>query len=605
MPKKVVPIKYTDRDFSSIKKSLIEHIKRYYPETFQDFNEASFGALMLDMMSYIGDVMSFYLDYQANESFMDTAIEYDNIVKLAKQLGYKFREAPSSAGTISFYVVVPAKSTGFGPDTDYLPILKKGTELANNAGVGFLLNEDIDFTRANNEIVVARADSDTGAPISYAIKAFGQAVSGQLFEEVINVGSFQRLLRISLGGKNITEIISVMDTEGHEYYEVDYLSQDVVYKEILNPQVGQQSASGYTKAGVPTVLLRPTSVPRRFIMESENATTYLQFGYGSESSLTTDPVTRASEVVLKTHGKNYTTSKAFDPSNLKLTDKLGVAPSNTTLRIKYRMNTADNVNAATNTINNISNPIFRFPTANLVGSKVSSVMQSLQCTNEEPILGDVTGMSAEEIKRHAIDAYASQNRAVTAQDYVSVVYRMPPKYGKVKRCTILQDPNSLKRNLNLYVISTDYDNRFITTNRTIKDNLKFWIQDYKMINDSIDILDAIIVNIGVNFAVLAETGFDKYEVLEACRAELGAYFADHFDIGEPLYMTKLYKMLGNIRGVLDVINIQISNKSGSKDSSAYFDVDENMSDDGRLLFVPQNHILEVRYRGIDIVGVVK
>tara|TARA_R100000664_G_scaffold32768_1_gene48247 strand:+ start:57 stop:524 length:468 start_codon:yes stop_codon:yes gene_type:complete len=155
------------------------------------------------------------------------------------------------------------------------------------------------------------------------------------------------------------------------------------------------------------------------------------------------------------------------------------------------------------------------------------------------------------------------------------------------------------------VISTDYNDRFIETNITIKDNLKFWIQDYKMINDTIDILDAKVVNIGVNFVVMAESDFDKYEVLEACRAELGAYFSDHFEIGEPLYMTRLYKMLGNVRGVLDVVNIKISNKTGSKYSSTFFDIDRNMSDDGRMLFVPQDHVLEVRYRGLDIVGVCK
>ena len=603
MPKKVVPIKYTDRDFNSIKSSLIEHIKRYYPETFQDFNEASFGSLMLDMVSYVGDVMSFYLDYQANESFMHTAIEYDNIVKLAKQLGYKFTEAPSSTGIVSFYIVVPARATGFGPDTDYIPVLKKGTELANNAGVSFLLNEDVDFARSNNEIVVARADADTGSPTSYAIKAFGQVVSGKIFQETLSIGSYQRLRRVELAGSNITEIISVVDAEGHEYFEVDYLSQDVIYKEIINPEVGQQN--GETIAGIPTILLRPTAVPRRFTVEMESGRTYLQFGYGSEDSLSTDPITRASEVILKTHGKNYTTSQVFDPSNLKLTDKLGVAPSNTTLRVEYRMNTSNNVNAATNTVNNVTNPLFRFSKAELIQTRAAEVMQSLQSTNEEPILGDVTGMSSEEIKRHAIDAYASQNRAVTAQDYVSVVYRMPAKYGKVKRCAIMQDPDSLKRNLNLYVISTDFNNRLVETNSTVKDNLKFWIQDYKMINDTIDILDAKVVNIGVNFVIMAESGFDKYEVLEACRAELNAYFSDHFEIGEPLYMTRLYKLLGNVRGVLDVVNIKINSKSGSNYSTTFFDIDTNMSDDGRMLFVPQDNILEVRFSGLDIVGVCK
>tara|TARA_A100001515_G_scaffold4123_2_gene4132 strand:- start:24 stop:1823 length:1800 start_codon:yes stop_codon:yes gene_type:complete len=594
--KKKVPIKYTDREFNSIKKSLIEHARRYYPNTYQDFNEASFGSLMIDLVSYVGDVLSFYLDFQANESFMDTAVEYDNIVKLAKQMGYKFRDTPSSTGIVSFYCVVPAMATGFGPDLDYMPVLKKGTELANNAGTAFVLVEDVDFSRSNNEMVVARVDEDTGAPTSYAIKSFGQVVSGQLLTQTIQVGSFERLKRLELEALRVTEVVSVFDSEGHEYFEVDYLSQDVVYREILNPNAS---------LGAPTILLRPQSVPRRFTVEQEGEITFLQFGFGSEESISTDPLTRASEVVLQAHGKNYSTSKNFDPSNLKSTDKLGVAPANTTLTITYRVNTTENVNAATNTVNNISNRIVRFNKPSLVPSKVSDVLSSFECTNEEPIIGDAARQTADEIKRHAIDAYASQNRAVTAQDYASVVYRMPGKFGKVKRCTVLQDTDSLKRNLNLFVISTDENNRLIQTNRTVKDNLRFWINDYKMISDTIDILDAKIINIGINFMVTSEDGFDKYETLESCRAELTEYFNSHFEIGEPLYITKLYQMLNNVEGVLDTINIEIVSKVGSRYSTTFFDVEENMSNDGRILFVPEDSILEVKLKPIDIVGVIK
>ena len=596
MPKKIVPIRYTDRDFSSIKGSLIEHIKRYYPDTYQDFNEASFGSLMLDMVSYVGDVLSFYLDYQANESFLDTAIEYGNIVKLAKQLGYKFREAPSPTGIVSFYVVVPAKAVGFGPDPDYIPILLKGTELANNANTSFILNEDVDFSKANNEVVVAQADPDSGAPLTYAIKAFGQIISGVLTEDTVEVGTFEKLRRISLIGRSVSEVLSVFDSEGHEYYEVDYLSQDVVYREILNPT---------SDISAPTVLLRPMSVPRRFTVEQEDDITYLQFGYGSDSSLTTDPLTRASEVVLKAHGKNYSASHNFDPSNLKLTDKLGVGPSNTSLKITYRMNNSTNVNAATNTVNNLSNVLMKFSVANIVNSKAAIVRQSIECTNEEPILGDIAGMTGEEIKRHAIDAYASQNRAVTAQDYTSVAYRMPPKYGKIKRCAIVQDPDSLKRNLNLYVISTDTYDRFIQTNQTVKDNLRFWISDYKMISDTIDILDVLILNIGVDFVVMAELDFDKFEVLAKCKAALVAYFSDHFEVGEPLYITRLHKILKDVRGVLDVIQIKIKSKHGANYSTAFYDIDRSMSDDGRILYVPFDSVLEVKYKALDIVGTIK
>ena len=174
------------------------------------------------------------------------------------------------------------------------------------------------------------------------------------------------------------------------------MSQDVVYREILNPSADPEA---------PAVLLRPQSVPRRFSTEQEGEITYLQFGFGSEESISTDPLTRASEIVLQAHGKNYTTSKNFDPSNLKSTDKLGVSPANTILTVTYRVNTTENVNAGTNTVNNISNRLVRFSQPNLVPSKVATVLSSLEYTNEEPIIGDVPALSGDEIRRYAIDAY--------------------------------------------------------------------------------------------------------------------------------------------------------------------------------------------------------
>ena len=145
MAKKTFPIKYTSREFDSIKGDLIEYVQRYYSDVFQDFNEASFGALMLDTVSYVGDILSFYLDYQTNESFIDTATEYNNVLRLGKQFGYKFRQNQVSYGDVSLYVLIPAKATGVGPNTDYLPVIKKGTSFSSIDGGVFNLNEDVDF----------------------------------------------------------------------------------------------------------------------------------------------------------------------------------------------------------------------------------------------------------------------------------------------------------------------------------------------------------------------------------------------------------------------------------------------------------------------------
>ena len=198
MPARKTPIKYTSRDFDSIKNDLIEHAKRYYPDTFKDFNEASFGALMLDTVAYVGDILSFYLDYQVNESFLDSAIEYDNVIRLARQMGYKFKSNPASFGTVAIYCIVPASSTGLGPDTSYLPLLKKGTELSSTSGNVFMLDNEVRFDDPSNEIVVARTDSSTGLPTHYAIRSYGRVVSGLFSVQKISVGSFERFRRIKL-----------------------------------------------------------------------------------------------------------------------------------------------------------------------------------------------------------------------------------------------------------------------------------------------------------------------------------------------------------------------------------------------------------------------
>ena len=230
MARKKTPIKYTSRDFESIKQDLINHAKRDYTDTYRDFNESSFGSLMLDTVAYVGDVLSFYLDYQANESFMDSAVEYKNVARLARQFGYKYQGSPSSTGIVEFYITLPANASGMGPNLDYAPILKNNAQFASNGGSPFLLTEDINFANPNNEVVVAKVNPSTGIPISYAIRAKGTVVSGKLVEETFEIGDYQRFRRLFLSIPRAVEVLSVVDLDGNEYYEVDYLSQDVVYR---------------------------------------------------------------------------------------------------------------------------------------------------------------------------------------------------------------------------------------------------------------------------------------------------------------------------------------------------------------------------------------
>jgi len=595
--KKKVMIKYTSRDFDSIKTDLIDYAKRYYADTYKDFNEASFGSLMLDMTSYVGDILSFYLDYQANESFMETAVEYDNIIKHGRPFGHKFRGNPSSFGKATLFINVPASTTTTGPDLDYLPVLTKGSEFTTVEDVGFLLNEDVDFSNSDNEVVVSEVDSDTGVPISYAVKAYGEVISGEMIEETFQIGAFQKFLRVQLAGDDIAEVLSIHDSEGHEFFEVDYLSQNVIYKYLTNRNADKDLTA---------MTLKPMIVPRRFVVEQESEQTFIQFGYGSSDEIRESSVVDPSEVVLRRYGKNYITDDTFDPTNLISTDKFGVAPSSTTLRVVSRNNGSENVNASVNSLTEVNNPIFEFDNAATLNAvKTTSVVGSLEITNEDPIVGDVSLPESVELKRRIYDTFASQNRAVTAQDYTSIVYQMPPQLGAIKRCVVRQDKDSFKRNLNLYIISEAADGTLASANSTLKNNVKTWLQKNKMVNDTIDILNAYIVNVGINFEIIVNEDKNRFFILNDAIAKLKEEFQSHFDIGEDFSITDVYSALKKVDGVVDTVKVDIVHKVGGNYSDTSFDVEENMSPDGRLIVVPENVIVELKFPNLDIVGSIR
>ena len=524
--KKITAIDYTSRDFNSIKAELVSYAKRYYSDSFRDFNEAGFGALVLDSVAYIGDVLSYYLDYQVNESFLDTAQEYDNVVAIARQLGYKYRDANSSYGTVEFYISVSADGAG-APDTRYLPTLRMGSQFTSISGQLFTLIEDVYFGTSSNEIIVSKVSSTTGVPTEFAIKSRGTVVSGRIERQTVTVGPYQRFLQVKLSNPAVTEVLSVIDGEGHDYFEVQHLAQELVYKAIRN--------NNADKTTVPSIM-KAMPVPRRFVLEKGRNYAFLQFGYGSSTELTNQSIIDPSEVTLKLHGRDYYSQEEFDPTNLTKTDKFGVAPANTTLTISYRVNESQNVNIASNSLKNVTFPILEFDNAAALSvTKRENVAGSLEVDNSSPILGDIDLPSTQEIKQRVYSFYAAQNRAVTIEDYKSLVYMMPPSFGAVKRCSMERDFDAFKRNLNLYVISQDPGGFLAETTSTIKENLKTWLSQYKVINDTIDILDARVVNFGIEFSIVSDYSENKFTALSEATKSLRNYFLNNtYDISEPI-----------------------------------------------------------------------
>ena len=596
MTTKKIPVKYTSREFDTIKSDLMKYAKRYYPETYRDFGAASMGSMYLGAVSYVGDMLSFYLDYQVNELFLDTATEYDNIIKLGSQLGYSYEGRAGSVGEAEIYAIVPANSTGLGPDTNYLPIVQAGTTISSDAGAAFITTEDARFDDSRNQVVVARVNDTTGVPTHYAVKVPVRVVSGEIRSLKIAIGEYEKFKKVKLSNTDVSEVFSVVDTDGHEYYQVDYLSQDVIYKDVAN--------RGSDSDMVPSVL-RPFVAPRRFVVERLRNTTYLQFGHGTSAELTNSSVSGPLELSLQMHGRDYTTDKAFDPSKLMSTDKFGIAPANTTIIVKYRVNTASNANVSVNGLRKLKVKKIKFnDSRSLSNTKMLDVEASMEVSNSNPIIGGISLPDITEIKRRAKDSYAAQNRGVTKQDIESMAYTMPIKYGAIKRCRTRRKKCTVRRNIELYVLSEGTDGKLTAATDTLKQNLKMWLAEKKMMNDSIDIRDAKIVNYGIEFSINVDPNENKYEVLNNSITAVQDAMSEPLYIGEPLYVSDIYGILNKVRGVVDAKMVKTTNKTGIGYSSTSVKMDDLLSADGLTVHSPENVALEVKYPASDIKGAI-
>ena len=597
MRKKKVPVNYTSRDFESIKEELVRHAKRYYPDAYQDFNEAGFGSLLFDTVAYVGDMLSFYLDYQANESFLDTANEQENIIRLAKQLGYKYDNSASSTGYASFYIYVPSLSDGSGPDSRYVPILRKNSTFSSANGTQFILESDLVFDSSTSEIAIGRTDENTGLPTYFAVKAYGKVSSGKYNTANVSVGQYKKFLKLQVPLQNVVEIISVRDQNGFDYYEVENLAQDIVYKSIVNRNSANDKVDN---------LIRPLYVPRRFVVDKNGRDTFLQFGSGKdETDSNKEAIVDPSSVVLKFNAKEYISDLSFDPNKLLETNKMGIVPSETTLSITARVNTNTDVNISANSLNIINDARIEFNNeAELDQDVIGFIKNSLEVNNENPILGYVSNINSQDLKKMAYSTFSSQGRAVTQEDYRSLLYRMPKKFGSIKRANVIRDAHSYKRNLNIYIISENNLSQLQQAPTALKENAKIWLTENKMINDVVDIIDAKIVNFSIRFQITNDDRFPKEQTLASCLNSLKEFYKIKPNIGEPFSISDVYRTLRNVEGVLDVISVVIVNKNGGNYSPVSFDVAMPKSSDNRYIDIPQNAVWEIKFPNSDSQGVV-
>jgi len=590
---KIIPIDYTHRDFKTIKSDLLQISERYYPGIVQDFSEGSVAAMLMDAVAYVGDQLSFYLDYNVNETFLDTAYEYRNIVRHGKILGYNSPGAAATHGTISIFVLIPASPSGLGPDSRYYPLIKSGTTFSGTSGVSYTLTESIDISDPGNVVVVARTDAATGAPTYYAVKATGTIMSGVGGVKTYRIGAFRRYRSIVLPSSNISEIISVYDSDGNVYYEVQNLSQDLIFREISNPHYSEDTVVS---------ILKPQLVSRKFaVHRSGNGSMVLQFGSGQE--MNSSPMASPQEAAMDIYGKDYISQTTFDPTRLSKNEMYGIVPQNTSLTVEYLINDPSTRNAAVGTVTKVQNVNSEFTNAeSLDKGTMMNIIQSIEVHNESPLMGVITATNSVDIKERIYDSFATQDRCVTQSDYESMSYRMPGRFGSIKRVSAQRNPNSLNRNLNLFVISEDSSQKLQLTNRTIKNNLKTWLNYYRMMNDSINILDPYILNFGVEYSIRVKSGANRFTTMAACNTAIADRLKTGFFIGEPVYISEIYSALKYVPSVLDVSAVKLLNRTGAGYSNSVININQNLSPDGTTLITPKNAILELKYPTKDIIG---
>ncbi len=585
---------FTTLTFDEIKEKLITRAKTYYPDTYQDFNDTSFGSMMIDMIALVSEQLNFYTQFVANENYIETTRTVQGYTSAAAKEGIQISNKYTSVGVVKVFARVPASLTLAGPDTNYQFTILRGSVFSNSVGAVFTSLEDVVIDLKPENVVGTEFTDDATRITYYVVPAEIPVESGE--ERIISaeIKTYRKFLKLEIKDDTVSSITKVVDSNGNEYYQVPNLSQDVIYREAQNMDPNNITA--------PSRLI-PFPAPRRFEVRHEGDRTFLIFGFGSETDLKVKEVANPSDLALKRNGRSYISDIAFDPAKLLSNNKFGVSPQNTTLTISYKSNTSENSNAAVGTINNVvSSELLFEKESDLDPVKVNFIRSSLSCNNEEPINGSLEFNSTQEISETIRAARGTRGRAVTLQDYVSLCYTMPSNFGSVYRASIVRDKNDLKRNLNLFIISQDSDRFLEAPSTTLKKNLKNWLNIGRMISDTIDIFPAKILNFGIFFDVVLNNKVNKVTALSEIRRQLfeelklsSPQIGEFFSIGE------IEKILSGIKMISRVNSVQITNKEGSQYSNVRYSIKSNLSHDGSLIFVPQDCIWEVKFES-DITG---
>ena len=602
-------IKYINRDFSEFRSRLIEYSKTYFPLTYNDFSPTSPGMMFMEQAAYVGDVLSFYLDNQFQETFLQYAQQTNNIFDLAYMFDYKPKTTGVAQVTIDIYQQLPAKtiSGSVVPDYDYAITLRENTTISSQNGINFLIQDKIDFSISSSqdptEVSIYQIAGNT--PQYFLLKKSRKAISSTINIQTFNFTDPIPFNTVNINNSNIIKILDVFDSDNNQWYEVDYLGQEMVLDSIKNTNINDPNSD----KDIP-YLLKLKKVARRFTTRFTSLQNLqIQFGAGSPSDITEEIIPNSNNVGLGLPFKKDKLTQAYSPLNFLYTGTYGIAPSNTTLTIRYLTGGGVNSNISEGTLNTLNTSNANFNNPSLNSTTANYIFNSLSATNPIAASGGKGGDTLEEIKQNSLMLISSQKRSVTADDYLIRALSMPSDYGAVSKAYIEQpkltdNQVSTIETLNLYVLSQNTNGQLDYANITLKNNLRTYLSQYRMIGDNIEIKDAFIINIGINFEVIVLPEYNNSEVILSCINELQNYFQiDKWQLNQPILLKNLYILLDKIPGIQTVKNIQIKNLSGNALGYSQYAYDILAATQNQVIYPSLDpSIFEIRYPSIDIKG---
>ena len=553
---------YLAKDYSSLRSDLLQHARIFYPDRIQDFSESSVGGLFLDMAASVGDTLTYYLDHQFKELSWSDAIETRNIERHIRNAGVKIGVASPANVVLTFLVEVPAKldNGAYVPDMDFAPKILATTEVKSTADIVFSTAEDLDMGERNSSgnilAEITNGSLANGIPTSFILSRTVNATSGLIATESFTIeDTFIPYRTITLTNPNVSEILSITDQDGNEYYEVDSLTQDTAYKALKN--------FGNDADAVPKVYT-PVAAPRRFMVSvgiSDKRTT-MMFGGGDETMSTEDAIPDPSKFALPLYGSTSITRFSIDPKSLLKSKTLGVAPRNTIITVRYRYGGGSGHNVAPNSIRKIKTLRTSFP-ANASPGGAASVRSTAEVINSLAATGGSNAPTIDEMRALIPAARNSQQRIVTKEDLLARVFSIPTMFGRVEKAGLRPSPVN-PMSIILYIASKNANEILVQSSDTLKKNLSNYLNEFRLISDAVDILDCSVVDYTVTVKIVVVPNSNPADVASQVRTNISTVLnTKNFTVDQPIVLSDITLAVINTPGVLSLTDVVFNSKKVS------------------------------------------